>query len=38
VDAEELGGTMMKKLTELFDEDAAAAWARASMERAALVA
>jgi cobaltochelatase CobT len=38
VDAEELGGTMMKKLTELFDEDAAAAWARASMERAALIA
>ena len=38
VDAEELGGTMMKKLTELFDEDAAAAWARATMERAPLVA
>ena len=38
VDAEELGGTMMKKLTELFDEDAAAAWARESSERAALVA
>ena len=38
VDAEELGGTMMSKLTELFDEDAAAAWARASVERAALVA
>ena len=38
VDAEELGGTMMKKLTELFDEDAAAAWARMSMERAAMVA
>ncbi len=38
VDAEELGGTMMKKLTELFDEDAALAWERASMERAALVA
>jgi len=38
VDAEELGGTMMKKLTELFDEDAAAAWARASAERASLVA
>ncbi len=38
VDAEELGGTMMKKLTELFDEDAAARWARASAERAALVA
>ena len=38
VDAEELGGTMMKKLTELFDEDAAAAWARAAAERAPLVA
>ena len=38
VDAEELGGTMMKKLTELFDEDAEAAWARAAAERSALVA
>jgi len=38
VDAEELGGTMMKRLTELFDEDAAAAWARAAAERAPLVA
>jgi cobaltochelatase CobT len=38
VDAEELGGTMMKKLTELFDEDAGEAWARATMERAPLVA
>ncbi len=38
VDAEELGGTMMKKLTELFDEDADAAWARAAAERAPLVA
>ena len=28
---------MMQKLTELFDEDAAAAWARAASERAALV-
>jgi len=37
VDAEELGGTMMKKLTELFDEDMAAAWARASGERAAAI-
>lgn len=37
VDAEELGGTVMKKLAELFDEDAAMAWHRASMERAALV-
>ena len=38
VDAEELGGTVMKKLAELFDEDMAMAWARASMERAPLVA
>jgi cobaltochelatase CobT len=38
VDAEELGGTMMKKLAELFDEDAVAAWARAASERAPLVA
>jgi cobaltochelatase CobT len=38
VDAEELGGTMMKKLTELFDEDADAAWARAAAERAPLLA
>jgi len=37
VDAEELGGTMMKKLTELFDEDAAAAWARSASERSAVV-
>jgi cobaltochelatase CobT len=37
VDAEELGGTMMKKLTELFDEDAAAAWARNAAEKAPLV-
>jgi cobaltochelatase CobT len=34
VDAEELGGTMMKKLAELFDEDAAEAWHRAAAERA----
>ena len=38
VDAEELGGTMMKKLAELFDEDAAQAWHRASAEQATLVA
>lgn len=38
VDAEELGGTMMKRLTELFDEDAAEAWARAAALRAPLVA
>jgi len=37
VDAEELGGTMMKKLTELFDEDMDAAWARAASERSAVV-
>ena len=37
VDAEELGGTMMKKLSELFDEDAAAAWVRASLERSAIL-
>ncbi|HZF74423.1 MAG TPA: cobaltochelatase subunit CobT [Acetobacteraceae bacterium] len=38
VDAEELGGTMMKKLAELFDEDAAAAWQRAAAERAPALA
>jgi cobaltochelatase CobT len=38
VDAEELGGTMMKKLTELFDEDAALAWQRAAAERAPAIA
>jgi cobaltochelatase CobT len=37
VDAEELGGTMMRKLTELFDEDEAAAWSRLAGQRAALV-
>ncbi len=37
VDAEELGGTMMKKLAELFDEDAATAWARNASRQAALV-
>jgi cobaltochelatase CobT len=37
VDAEELGGTMMKKLAELFDEDAAAAFQRAAAERAPAV-
>ncbi len=30
VDAEELGGTMMRKLAELFDEDDSAAWHRAA--------
>jgi cobaltochelatase CobT len=38
VDAEELGGTMMKQLADLFDEDARIAWARAAAERAPLVA
>ncbi|MBE9606886.1 cobaltochelatase subunit CobT [Acetobacteraceae bacterium H6797] len=38
VDAEELGGTMMKKLAELFDEDAAEAWQRAATERGGMVA
>ncbi len=38
VDAEELGGTMMRKLTELFDEDEAEAWARLAGQRAALIA
>jgi len=38
VDAEELGGTMMRKLTELFDEDAAAAWSRFASQQATLIA
>ncbi len=38
VDAEELGGTVMKKLAELFDEDAGMAWSRAAAERAPLIA
>jgi len=38
VDAEELGGTMMRKLTELFDEGEADAWARIASQRAALIA
>ena len=37
VDAEELGGTMLKKLTELFDENAQTAWGREAAERSALV-
>jgi cobaltochelatase CobT len=37
VDAEELGGTVMKQLADLFDEDARQAWARSAMERAPLV-
>ena len=38
VDAEELGGTMMKKLAELFDDNAAEAWQRSAAERSAMVA
>ena len=38
VDAEELGGTVMKKLAELFEEDAGMAWARVSAERAPVIA
>ncbi len=38
VDAEELGGTMMRKLTELFDEDAAEAWSRYASRQSTLVA
>ncbi len=34
VDAEELGGTMMRKLAELFDEDDSAAWHRAAAREA----
>ncbi len=37
VDAEELGGTMMRKLTELFDEAEAEAWSRIAGQRAALI-
>jgi cobaltochelatase CobT len=37
VDAEELGGTMLKKLTELFDEDSDLAWRMAAAERSAVV-
>ena len=37
VDAEELGGTMMRQLTALFDETAGDAWGRAALERAAAV-
>ncbi len=37
VDAEELGGTVMKKLAELFDEDADLAWRRAEGQRAPLI-
>ena len=37
-DAEELGGTMMKKLSELFDEDAGHAWLRQQERASALIA
>ncbi len=37
-DAEELGGIMMQKLSELFDEDARRAWMRQQDRTAALVA
>ena len=37
-DAEELGGTMMKKLSELFDEDLRRAWMRQQDRVSALVA
>jgi cobaltochelatase CobT len=37
VDAEELGGTMMRKLTELFDEDEAEAWSRIAAQRSGLI-
>jgi cobaltochelatase CobT len=37
VDAEELGGTMMRQLTALFDETADGGWGQAAMERAPAV-
>ncbi|GAB0116199.1 cobaltochelatase subunit CobT [Acidisoma sp. 7E03] len=37
VDAEELGGTMMRQLTALFDESGEEAWGRAAAERAPAV-
>jgi cobaltochelatase CobT len=37
VDAEELGGTMMRKLTELFDEGEAESWARGTGQRGAAI-
>ena len=37
-DAEELGGTMMKKLSELFDEDARRLWLRQQERLGVLVA
>jgi cobaltochelatase CobT len=38
VDAEELGGTMLRKLTELFDENEAETWARITSQRATQIA
>ncbi|HQT47475.1 MAG TPA: cobaltochelatase subunit CobT [Acidocella sp.] len=38
VDAEDLGGTMMRKLTELFDEDEATIWSRVAGQHSALIA
>ncbi len=37
VDAEELGGTMMRQLTSLFDDTADGGWGQAAMERAPAV-
>jgi cobaltochelatase CobT len=37
VDAEELGGTMMRKLTELFDEDEAQIWSSIASRQSAVV-
>ncbi len=37
VDAEELGGTMMRKLTELFDEDEAQIWSTMASRQSAVV-
>lgn len=37
VDAEDLGGTMMNQLAELFEEDAGSAWSRYAAERAGAV-
>ena len=37
VDAEELGGTMMRKLTELFDEDEAQLWSSIASRQSSLV-
>ncbi len=37
VDAEELGGTMMRKLTELFDEDEAQIWSTMASRQSAFI-